>query len=197
MGTLWICALPNPEPDRTVRAVRLEAAAEDSLVVCGLTLYHRAAFPLRWEPRAFYRLTLPEAVGEDEKRWRVELDLGCIGRTLRLPNFEPEAWLASPAAGLGETAIYDPANHCYYVELAANAAATLTLADTKAGRLTPSTSPKSSREKNSKPSREAAALKSFRPAATGLTDGCSIPTPKSPLPCAWPFEPKKDANIPP
>jgi hypothetical protein len=132
MGTLWISALPNPEPDRAIRAVRFDAAAENALVVCGLTLYHRATFPLRWEPRAFYRITLPEPFGQDEKRWRVELDLGWVGRTITLPDFQPDAWLASPAAGLGEAAIYDPANRYYYVELAANAAATLTLEDAKA-----------------------------------------------------------------
>jgi hypothetical protein len=134
LGTLWVTAIANPEPDRGIRAVRLDAAAEDSWVLCGLTLYHRSAFPLRWEPRAFYRITLPEPCGQDEKRWRVDLDLGWVGRTITLPNFQPDAWLVSPAAGLGETAIYDPANRCYYVELAANAAATLTLEDTEAGK---------------------------------------------------------------
>ena len=47
LGTVSVCALENPEPDRTIRGVRIEAAGEDALVVCGLTLYHRAGNPLR------------------------------------------------------------------------------------------------------------------------------------------------------
>ena len=79
----------------------MEAAGEDALVICGLTLYHRAENPLRCEPRALYRITLPEAAAEDETRWQVEVDLGAVGRTFALPDFEPEAWLAAPAEGLG------------------------------------------------------------------------------------------------
>ena len=72
LGIVWVCALENPEPDRSIRAVRMEAAGEDALVICGLTLYHRAGNPLRVEPRALYRITLPEAAAEDLKpagRW--------------------------------------------------------------------------------------------------------------------------------
>jgi hypothetical protein len=131
MGIIWVAALANPEPERTLRAVRVESVAEDALVLCGLTLFHRPAYPLRWEPRALYRITMPEPFGQDEKRWRLDLDLGWVGRTFTLPDFEPDAWLRSPAAGLGEAAQYNPANRYYYVELAANAAATLTLEDTQ------------------------------------------------------------------
>ena len=71
-------------------------------MICGLTLYHRAGNPLRCEPRALYRITLPEAAAEDATRWQVDVDLGTVGRTFALPDFEPEAWLAAPAKGLGE-----------------------------------------------------------------------------------------------
>ena len=37
---VWVCALANPEPERFLKALRLQATADDSLIVCGLTLYH-------------------------------------------------------------------------------------------------------------------------------------------------------------
>jgi hypothetical protein len=131
MGTVWVCALENPEPDRNIRAVRIEAAAEDALVVCGLTLYHRAGYPLRCEPRTLYRITLPEAAAEDGARWKVEVDLGVVGRTFALPDFQPEAWLAAPAKGLGEHAVVSPGARYLYAEVIANTNATLTLTDSR------------------------------------------------------------------
>ncbi|MGD1103377.1 MAG: CehA/McbA family metallohydrolase [Terriglobia bacterium] len=134
LGTVSVCALENPEPDRSIRAVRMEAAGEDALVICGLTLYHRAGYPLRFEPRALYRITLPEAAAEDETRWQVDVDLGTIGRTFALPDFEPEAWLAAPAKGLGEHAVVSPGARYLYAEVIANVDATLTLSDSKTGK---------------------------------------------------------------
>jgi hypothetical protein len=133
-GIVWICALENPEPDKTLRAVRLEAVTEDTLIVCGLTLYHRPAYPLRFEARVIYRITLPEAPPVDVARWRVDVDLGWIGRTYTLPDFNPEAWLSSPAPGIGEKDTPSPDSRYLYVEVIANIAATLTLRDSKTGK---------------------------------------------------------------
>ena len=134
LGLLWICALANPEPDRAIRALRLEAAAEDCWMVCGLTLYHRAAYPFRFDPRVLYRITLPEAVAEDATRWQVDVDLGGVGRISALPNFQPDAWLASSAIGLGERANPVLDGRYLYVEVTSNAGATLILHDSKIGR---------------------------------------------------------------
>jgi hypothetical protein len=134
LGLVWVCALENPEPGRIIRAVRIEAAGEDALVVCGLTLYHRPENPLRVEPRALYRITLPEAAAEDETRWKVDVDLGTMGRTFALPDFDPEAWLAAPAKGLGEHAKVDPGARYLYSEVIGNVNATLTLNDSKTGK---------------------------------------------------------------
>lgn len=68
LGIVWVCALENPTPDRAIRAARLEAGGEDALVICGLTLYHRASHPLRSEPRAIYRIALPEPAAENATR---------------------------------------------------------------------------------------------------------------------------------
>jgi hypothetical protein len=133
LGIVWVCALENPDPERSIRAVRIEARSDDALVICGLTLYHRAENPLRREPRALYRITLPEADAKDEARWQVRVDLGTLGRTFALPDFEPEAWLSMPAAGLGERAAVSPAVRHLYAEVIASAGATLTLSDSKTG----------------------------------------------------------------
>jgi hypothetical protein len=131
LGIVWVCALANPAPERTIRAVRMEAAGEDALVICGLTLYHRASHPLRSEPRAIYRFALPEPAAEEEKRWQVDVDLGTIGRTFALPEFDPQAWLAAPARGLGEEAKVSSGARYLYAEVIANNNATLTLKDAK------------------------------------------------------------------
>ena len=47
-GTLWICALPNPHPDRALKLLRLRGAGR-SRVVCGLTLFHGSEHPLRYQ----------------------------------------------------------------------------------------------------------------------------------------------------
>ena len=134
VGMVWVCALENPQPDRSIRAVRVEASGEDAWVVCGLTLYHRAEHPLRCEPRALYRISLPEPAGDDQTRWLVRVDLGTVGRKFVLPDFEPGAWLAAPAPGLGESSVYSPNSPHLYVEVIASAGATLTLSDSKTGR---------------------------------------------------------------
>ena len=77
----WICALPNPDPEHQLTAVRLQATSEDPLIVCGLTLFHGKASPLRHERLSVYRFTLPEATAEDQGRWNVSVDLGVIART--------------------------------------------------------------------------------------------------------------------
>ena len=197
LGTIWISALANPEPDRSIRAVRLDAAAEDSLVVCGLTLFHRPAYPLRWEPRTLYRITLPEPFGQDEERWQVELDLGWVGRTFTLPDFQPAAWLASPAAGLGEEAKYDATNRYYYVELAANAAATLTLKDTKAGKTYTFDLAKAEAGKELEASEGGGRIEILQPVRRWINGRVLDPDTKKPTPVRLAFRSKEGRYIPP
>jgi hypothetical protein len=83
----WISALENPDPERQLAAIRLEAIDEDPLIVCGVTLFHGKASPLRRERLSLYRFTLPEARAEDRERWRVTVDLGVVPRTYALSEF--------------------------------------------------------------------------------------------------------------
>ena len=96
----WVCALPNPDPERQLTAVRIQATSEDPLIVCGLTAFHGDASPLRHERLSLYRFTLPEATAEDHKRWKVSVDLGEIARTISPNEFDATAWVESPQAGL-------------------------------------------------------------------------------------------------
>ena len=132
-GTLWLSALENPEPARPLRALRLRAASDDSLVICGITLFHGREHPLRFEPLALYRFTLPEATDAPEEGWKVKVDLGIVGRTYAGPSFEPEAWLGSSRVGLGEPAVAQRAVRHLYAEVVASRAATLVLTETKSG----------------------------------------------------------------
>lgn len=133
-GIVWVCALENPAPHRILRAVRLETTSHDTLVICGLTLYHRPSHPLRFDPRCIYRIRLPEPAAEEEDRWQVDVDLGEIGRTFVLPGFDPETWLAAPGKGLGEEAKVAPGSRFLYAEVIANNDATVTLGDARTGR---------------------------------------------------------------
>lgn len=132
-GTLWICALPNPQPERVLKALSLKAASDDPLLVCGITLFHGAENPLRHDRLSLYRLTLPEASAEEKGRWAVSIDLGVVARTCVLPEFEPGTWLSTSSVGLGDRLQAPKRVRYLYVELSASPEATLVLEDTKTG----------------------------------------------------------------
>lgn len=133
LGTLWICALSNPQPERMLRFLRLEAAAADPLLVCGVTLFHGNVNPLRQERLSLYRLTLPQTSAEDKDRWAVNVDLGIVARTFVLPDFDPQTWLAAPVVGLGAQTQMPRGARYLYVQVAANPEVTLVLSDRKTG----------------------------------------------------------------
>jgi len=133
LGTLWVCALANPEPARTLQALRLRAASDDPLVICGITLFHGQEDPLRLECLSLYRFTLPETADEPAARWKVEVDLGSVGRTFALAGFDPDAWLAASRVALGERAKAARKGRFLYAEITASRAATLVLTDTRTG----------------------------------------------------------------
>jgi hypothetical protein len=133
LGGLWVCALANPEPGRALRALRLRAASDDRLVVCGITLFHGHEDPLRFGRLSLYRFTLPKATEEIAERWKVEVDLGIVARTFTMADFDPASWLASPRGPLGERIKRAREVRFLYAEVTASPAATLTLIDTKTG----------------------------------------------------------------
>ena len=134
MKLLWLCALANPFPERTLKALRLRATSRDPLIICALTLFHGKENPLRYEPVTLYRIKLPEASAQESGRWKVDVDLGVVIRTHSSIPFEPEKWLSTPRAGLGERRRETRPSQDLYVELTASREATLSLRDTKSGR---------------------------------------------------------------
>ncbi|PYV21747.1 MAG: hypothetical protein DMG24_18730 [Acidobacteria bacterium] len=132
IAIVWLSALANPEPARTVKALRLEANSDSPLIVCGLTLFRGRENPLRYDRASLYRVTLPEPDG-DEDRWKVALDLGVVARSYLLNGFDPASWLVASGAGLGERASPNPGARYLYIEVAASPEARLILYDTRAG----------------------------------------------------------------
>ncbi|MGH9327759.1 MAG: hypothetical protein ACRD2B_13905, partial [Terriglobia bacterium] len=134
VGDVWVCALENPNPERSIRSLRFEASGPDLFLLAGVTLYHLPEYPFRYERLAVYRITLPETDREAVSRWKVDVDLGVVVRTYALPDFPAEDWLRSPAAGLGEEVKPAIAPRHLYVDVAASLGATLTLQDTDTGK---------------------------------------------------------------
>jgi hypothetical protein len=118
---VWICALENPEPERTVKAIRLRAASAEPLLVCGLTVFNGAENPLRYGLLNVYRITLPEGRAADPAAWKVTVDLGVVARTYALALFDADSWLAGRGPE-GTPALY--------AEVTANPSATLWVEET-------------------------------------------------------------------
>jgi hypothetical protein len=131
VGTLWISALPNPRPQQKIGTLRLNSNADDLFFLCGVTLFHGQDHPLRLERLSVYRISLSEPAADTVDRWKLDIDLGVVARTYALGTFEHEAWLRSPAPGLGEHAPDTKGSSYLYAELAATPDATLILSDTK------------------------------------------------------------------
>ncbi len=134
LPVVWVSALANPEPARLIETIRLNAAADDALLVCGLTLFHGGHHPLRLSRLSLYRLTLPESTTEDSKRWQVNVDLGVVARTYVLEDFSSESWLSSPRKGLGKRNPPVRGAKHLFVEMTCAPDATLSLHDAKTGQ---------------------------------------------------------------
>jgi hypothetical protein len=122
---LWICALENPAPGRSIQTLVLRAAGADPLLVCGLTLFHGAEHPLRYGRLNTYRVTPPEPVSGAEE-FRAVVDLGVVARTYAQEDFDSDRWLTAPDALLGDRRQPGAPNRLY-VQATANPSATLWL----------------------------------------------------------------------
>ncbi|MFB3923656.1 MAG: CehA/McbA family metallohydrolase [Terriglobia bacterium] len=130
----WVSALENPQPEKKLKAVRLEAKSEDPLLICGLTFFRGKENPLRYERLNLYRLALPEPTAEQKNRWKVQVDMGVVARQYVLPDFTPAEWLAAPGKGLGERNNPVKGAKYLYAEVTASREATLALTNTRTGR---------------------------------------------------------------
>ncbi len=131
--SLWLFALENPHPDRSIEVLRLRSASEDPLVVCGITLFHGRQHPLRYDRLTLYRLTLPEPQGAENAKWTVDIDMGVVARSYTLSAFEPQQWLVAPDVGLGSRAVPGSVRDLY-LEVTASPEATLLLQNVRTGQ---------------------------------------------------------------
>ncbi len=96
-GRPLVYAMPNPHPDRKIRALLVRGLARSPLLVAGLTLYRGAAHPLRHMPRRAYRV---QAGKKPPRVRKADVDLGGVTRIERTSGPRGEEWLESPYAGL-------------------------------------------------------------------------------------------------
>ena len=117
---LWVCALENPEPEKTIQSIHVEATDKDPWVICGLTAFKGKDNPLRHQRLGVYELSLPAVQTDNLERWKLTVDLGVIIRTYTLPVFSPSQWLASPRKGLGERERRSATSGRLLIEMAAS-----------------------------------------------------------------------------
>jgi hypothetical protein len=131
--TVWIWAMPNPHPERELKAFRLRGAG-GPLMVSGVTLFDGPEHPLRYERLTIYRVTLPEATAAEKDRWQASVDLGVVARSYTLSEFQPDAWLTAPDAGIGASERSRKDGRWLFLEITAAPNATLTLRDSRTSR---------------------------------------------------------------
>ena len=133
-GSLWISAFPSPYPERKIRILRFTARGDAPVAICGITLFHGADHPFRTDRLKTYRFTLPE--GQQSGRrvdWDLDVDLGVVVKTYRLPAFDPESWVTS-LSGVVARAEYVAGDRYLYAEIAAAQDAAVTLRSRSGGR---------------------------------------------------------------
>lgn len=124
-GNYWIYALPNPQPDKPLTGIRLEAIGADRVAVAGITLYHGRYHPLRHRRLETIRARLAEETTLQAAN--AEVDLGTISRVYAVPAFAPETWLSAPVQGWGEQEIPHEKVNELFLDVTASPDATISL----------------------------------------------------------------------
>ena len=96
---LWLYALPNPEPERPIRAIVLRGG-EERAVIYGISATSLADHPLRPGVRRKLRLALPEgvhlnAIGEldaDSRAPAIGIDLGTVISARAALDYDDARW---------------------------------------------------------------------------------------------------------
>ncbi len=92
---IWLYALPNPQPDKAIREIRLVGKGERALVY-GISTTQVEAHPLRARTRKKLAATLPEgmafnAIGELDG---VDIDLGTVISARAQLEYDREEWFS-------------------------------------------------------------------------------------------------------
>lgn len=96
-GLPLVYAMPNPHPQKRIRALIIRGLQESPLLVAGLTLYNGVSHPLRHLPRRTYRVSMGDTPPKVKK---AEVDLGGVARIEHTSSPRDNKWLASPSVGL-------------------------------------------------------------------------------------------------
>ena len=93
---IWLYALPNPEPEKAIREIRLVAKDERALIY-GISITQVEAHPLRAGTRRKLALTLPDgvnfnAIGELDD---VDIDLGIVISARAKLEYKREQWFSA------------------------------------------------------------------------------------------------------
>jgi len=128
---IWLYALPNPEPDKSISEIRLASKGERALIY-GISATQVEAHPLRAWTRRKLALTLPDglkfnAIGELDG---VDIDLGTVISARARLDYDRDEWFG-PATN-AQPARSDCAA---IIEFAAHPQAKLTLETTEDERL--------------------------------------------------------------
>ncbi len=124
----WVYALPNPNPEKRLKALRLESSGAGRLAVAGITLYHGREHPLRHRRLEAMRVTLPAEEAALLDDIEIGVDLGIVARKEAPPPFDGDAWLQAQPQGWGEERQPEGPVNCFLAEVTASADATLRVA---------------------------------------------------------------------
>lgn len=95
-GTPFLCAMPNPHPERPLRSLGLRGLQQSPFLVAGLTLCSSSAHPLRHLPRRAYRVATTGKALEIED---VDVDLGVVTHVEETAGTPGARWVKDAAAG--------------------------------------------------------------------------------------------------
>ena len=92
---IWLYALPNPQPDKPIRAIRCVGKDERALIF-GVSVTQVSAHPLRALARSKLALRLPDGIqfnklGELD---HVDIDLGNVISARAIQNYDRELWFS-------------------------------------------------------------------------------------------------------
>ena len=95
-GEPLVYAMPNPHPERRIKALTIRGLQDSPLIISGLTLYQGSGHPLAHLPRRNYRVRTGSGPA---KVAQAEVDLGGIARIEHTQGPRDRQWITSPYAG--------------------------------------------------------------------------------------------------
>jgi hypothetical protein len=94
-------ALPNPDPEKPLAALRLRSTGPGSLAIAAITLYHGQEHPLRHRRLETMKISLPAEEAAPLERIETGLDMGIIA-SKEAHSFNGASWLEEFPQGWGE-----------------------------------------------------------------------------------------------